>query len=259
MSVDETLMRARREGPRLEFKESPHGTNEELAKDLMAMANILPPGGRAHTLLGVRERPDGTGQTVGAETGRLGDAEFQQKVKGLLNRVPRFTFASIQADERSIGVFEIDGTGHRPFYPLRDAGVLRRFVPLKRVGTSTDVASPDEVLEWKREDQPTAQPWHELRRIPADARVRIMAGLGHVGARATAPEDVGLFGLFKGLDEPQSRCTFLMESDRRQLHVPLPRIGLVWIEGPEWKVEVHGTVREAQGAPQWSFSPETSW
>jgi hypothetical protein len=260
--VDETLVRelvARREGPRLDFKETPHDTNEELAKDLMAMANSLPPGGRAHILLGVRECPDGTGEAIGADTGRVGDAEFQQKVKALLNRVPRFTFATIQAEGKSIGVFEIEGTGHRPFYPLRDAAVLKRFVPLKRVGTSTDVASPDEVLEWKREDRPSAEPWHELRRIPTDARVRIMAGFATAGARPIAPDDVSLFGTFKGIDEAQSRSSFLMESDRQHLHVPLQRVGLVWPEGPEWRVEVRGTVREAQGRSQWSFSPDTSW
>jgi Putative DNA-binding domain len=260
--MDETLVRelvARREEPRLDFKESPHDTNDELAKDLMAMANILGPSARAHILLGVRERPDGTGEIIGGDVGRLGDAEFQQKVKMLFNRVPRFTFGSIQVDGKSVGVFEIEGTGHRPFYPLRDAGVLKRFVPLKRVGTSTDVASPDEVLEWKREDQPSAQPWHELRRIPADARVRVLARYGPVGARPMAPDGASLFGLFKGIDESQSTCTFLMEGDRRQLHIPLQKVGLVWIEGLEWKVQVHGTVREAQGTTQWSFSPDTSW
>ena len=260
--MDEGLVRelvARREGPRLDFKESPHETNEELAKDLIAMANVLGPSARAHILLGVREQPDGTGEIIGANLGRLGDAEFQQKVKTLLNRVPRFAFASIKVDGKSVGVFEIEGTCHRPFYPLRDAGVLKRFMPMKRVGTSTDVASPDEVLEWKREDQPAAQPWHNLRMLQPDARVRILAGYAVIGARPIPPDGASLYGMFKGIDEVQSTSTFLMEGDRRQLHIPLQKVGLVWIEGLEWKVQVHGTVREAQGTTQWSFSPDTAW
>jgi hypothetical protein len=260
--MDETLVRglvARREEPRLDFKESPWESSDEFAKDLMAMGNILPRGARAHILVGVRELGDGTGEIIGAEMGRARDAEYHEKVK-TLNKVPKFRFAIVPLDGKSVGVFEIEGGGQRPYFPLRDKGVLRRFVPLKRSGTSTDVASPDEVLEWSREDEPTLQPpWHRLRDIPPDARVRVMAAFRiNDGAMALKPEGARLVGSFKGIDEQQLRCTFEMEQDRRQLHVPLVKVELVWSEGLQWNVQVAGTVAPALGSTQWSFFPDTS-
>src|SRR2546423_1440305 len=100
--MDEAMVRelaARVEDHRLDFKEGLYSSNEELAKDLMAFANLLPPGSKGHILVGVRQRPDDTGEIVGVELGVDRDSNYQQKVHGKLNRVPRFTFFPFQLPE----------------------------------------------------------------------------------------------------------------------------------------------------------------
>lgn len=164
---------ARHEGPFLDFKRQPYDStpagNRELAKDIMAIANGLAPHNAAgHILIGVEEAHDGTGRIVGVPAAsHLNDADMQNKVHALLNRTPYFSYYPVEVDGLSVGVFEILPVG-RPFYALRDQGndhKLSRFHALLRQGTSTDIASPDQIQNWLRED--------EL----ADRRTRLHQGL----------------------------------------------------------------------------------
>lgn len=162
-SVDADLVRslaARREGSSLDFKREnvylppPGGQNkrrfsEELAKDLAAMANRVgvagPPG---YLLVGVAELSDGTGQIVGVKAStHLDDAAWHQKVHPFLNRVPDFTYHTVSVDGAYVGVFEIRG-GLRPFYLVKERPPTARI----RDGSSTAVATPDQVAEWVRQD-----------------------------------------------------------------------------------------------------------
>lgn len=152
---------ARRESSSLDFKLTqydwkPEG-NLELAKDIMAIANALPPGSLpGYILIGVGTETDSTGRIVGIDpASHLDDACMQQKVSSLLNRNPTFSYYPVVVDALSIGVFEIH-PGGRPFYPLKEKGNshrLARFEALVRVGTSTDIASPDQIQSWLREDE----------------------------------------------------------------------------------------------------------
>jgi hypothetical protein len=164
MTADEIReLASRREGTDLDFKleqyDWTNDGNHELAKDLMAMANKLGPySAPAHILIGVKEvLPEKTGEIVGIDPSHhLDDAKMQEKVKRLLNRQPKFSYAAVGVDGMSVGVFEI-GPGGRPFYALKDAGSthkLVRFQVLHRIGTATDVASGDEIVTWSREDDP---------------------------------------------------------------------------------------------------------
>ena len=167
MSVDAELIRelaARQEGPSLDFKGIQYSWesdgNIELAKDIMAIANGLRPSSSpGYILIGVEETlPGKIGQLVGvAESTHLDDASMQQKVAPLLNRSPTFTYTPVKVDGLSIGVFEIH-PGGRPFYSLRQQGgrhKLQRFEACLRVGSSTDLASPDQIQLWEREDEGT--------------------------------------------------------------------------------------------------------
>ncbi len=152
---------SRHEGPILDFKVTQYNWNNEgnleLAKDLMAIANglslVSPPG---YILIGVDINPDQTGRLVGVEpTAHLDDANMHQKVKSILNRPPSFLYAPIEIDRLSIGVFEIF-PGGRPYYPLKNRGnrnKLTRFEARIRIGSSTDVASPEQIQSWLREDE----------------------------------------------------------------------------------------------------------
>lgn len=117
---------AQREGTRLDFKSQQYDWksdgNLELAKDLMAMANALGPrGGNAHILIGVQELSDHSGQVVGvAPSDHLDDASMHQKVQGLLNRVPDFSYVQVEVDGASVGVFEVR-PGRRPIFPTTAA------------------------------------------------------------------------------------------------------------------------------------------
>jgi hypothetical protein len=192
---------SRREGTSLDFKldtyDWPNDGNNELSKDLMAMANCLardaPP---AYILIGVKELPDGTGEIVGVPAGsHLNDASLQQKVADL-NRRPVFSYSPVDVDGRSVGVFEIR-PGQRPYYALREKGArhkLQRFAPLYRSGSSTDLASPDMVIEWAREDNAEV---HELRqrelaKLDAEAVLRAKFTTSAVGGGGDAFSADGL-------------------------------------------------------------------
>lgn len=166
MTIDEVLVRellSRREGERLEFKSQLHtSTNDgriELAKDLIAIANGLgldgPPG---YILFGVSQNDDGMGVVVGIDpTSHPDDADVHEKVKHLLNRIPKFVYVPVEIEGRSVGVLEIH-PGGRPFYPLKSQETKgQRFIRYQaslRRGSTTDVASPDEIQRWAIEDQP---------------------------------------------------------------------------------------------------------
>jgi len=142
---------ARGEGTAIDFKRQEYDWKtkpNEFAKDLMAMANSLPTGASsAYILLGV----DDDGSIVGLPA-HLDDAGWHVKVKHSLNRTPTFSYTSVDVGGASVGVVEI-ASGGRPFFPIRDAPPLVRHAALVRDGTSTDVASPAQILEWARLDE----------------------------------------------------------------------------------------------------------
>jgi hypothetical protein len=168
---------ARVEGPNLDFKasfyENSDAGNAELAKDLMAMANALPSGAteRAYLLFGVQETTGGA-VVAGVELPAWAtDSNLHQKVSTLLNRCPTFLWQVAELDDKLIGVMAVS-SGGRPYFPLRDKGVLRRHVPMVRVGSSTDVASPDQVVAWAQEDHGGIVRRLELQKLEAELAVR---------------------------------------------------------------------------------------
>jgi hypothetical protein len=168
---------ARGESTKLDYKETDYPwvtakqyANAELAKDIMAMANILNPLSLpAYILVGVNNNKN----IVGIKTAHVDDADLHQKVSSILNKAPDFTYGAVEVDGKSIGVYEIRYS-KRPFYPTRDAGSLHENVAQYRDGSSTKQATPDMIVEWAREDDPEAQEVKslELQKLRAEARVR---------------------------------------------------------------------------------------
>jgi Putative DNA-binding domain len=186
MSDQIRALAAQGESDVLDFKRDDYNwtirqSNAELAKDLMAIANLIdaksPP---AYILIGV----DNAGTIVGV-TEHLDDAVLHQKVAGLLNLTPTFAYYPVQVDGKSIGVYEITG-GQRPYYPVGDsAPSLRRNVAMFRNGSSTDVAAPPLILSWAREDDPDGERRRALQLRQQEAEARVVGRLSHTWVNDT--------------------------------------------------------------------------
>lgn len=178
--ADIRALATKAEDDSLDFKRDDYNwsikqSNAELAKDLMAMANMIgPKSPPSYILIGV----DNLGAIVGTGA-HLDDAALHQKVAGLLNLTPTFTYYPMFVDGKSVGVYEITG-GQRPYYPVADSPPsLRRNVAMYRNGSSTDVAPPSLIQAWGREDDPDGQRLRALQLKQHEAEARIVGRLSH--------------------------------------------------------------------------------
>lgn len=244
---------ARVEDHRLDFKSGLYASNDELAKDLMTFANLLPPGSTGHIILGIKQLPDDTGEIVGVDLGACRDSHYQQKVAGKLNRSPQFTFFPIQLPEGElVGVFEIVGIGERPYFPLVTSGNLKKFIPQKRLGSSTADASPDEVREWVLEDRPSKDPAALLDRIPREERDRVLLAVDKLNKNLhpiglPAPLATTLLEV----DTSSAAAKFYIASQNRQLTIPLSAITNVYRADSHWRVIVDGFLSDET----WEYMP----
>ena len=112
---------ARGESPTLDYKRDDYDwsakpANAELAKDLMAMANLLGPSAQpAHILIGVTN----VGDLVGIQSKHMDDAQLHQKVRDLLNCIPAFSYQAVDVDGLSVGVYTIVPPSSRCAQPRR--------------------------------------------------------------------------------------------------------------------------------------------
>lgn len=199
---DFRMLCARREGQQLDFKERFYENNDkgtaELAKDVMAIANALPIGASGHILFGVREAGNHTGEICGCEIASwITDSNLQQKVRGCLNRNPTFSLFALSLNDVRVLALEITAGG-RPFYPLHDKGALRRHVAMVRVGSGTDLASPDNILDWARQDDTLGIRTLEAARLRAEmviaAAIKQVPGSGVVDGAHVADFEVRNLG-----------------------------------------------------------------
>jgi hypothetical protein len=173
----------------------------------MAMANKLgPQAAPAHILVGVREvLPEKTGEIVGIDRSRhLDDAKMQEKVKRLLSRHPNFTYSVVEVDGLSIGVFEIR-PGGRPFYPLKDTGSthkLVRYQAVHRIGTATDVASPDQIVAWSREDDPVSAKLKDLEMEERESKLSLHARVVGPGTQNSGDSAIHTFHIINDGEAP---------------------------------------------------------
>jgi hypothetical protein len=250
----ELTMRA--EDHRLDFKSGLYTSNDELTKDLMAIANLLPPASNGHILLGVRQRPDDTGEIVGVALGAERDSQYQQKVAGRLNRSPRFTFYPLRLSEGEVGAFEITGVGERPYFPIVTAGRLRKFVPQKRLGSSTAEATPDEVKEWVLEDQTKSGAAILLIKIPHGDRDKILIAASMLTQNFDAVQNAPLAAVLLDIDSSGSAARFHL-SQKGDIIIPLNAISSVWREGNSWQVLIDGYVRHSPLTGAWEYQPRS--
>lgn len=149
------------ESPHLDYKRDQYPfvgvsapEKAELLKDVLAMANAFRHE-TAYILIGVGQQPDGSGQIVGITKDKfIDDADLQQFINEKTNRVVEFFSYSVEIDsERVIQVIEIPEQGERPYYLQKRLGeVGENAVPI-RVGSSTQLATPDKIAHMGKENQ----------------------------------------------------------------------------------------------------------
>lgn len=137
------------EGNALDFKREQYafiGATDsqkgELLKDILAFANSWRRTD-AYILVGVEEVKGGKSRVVGISSD-LDDADVQQFINSKTQRALDFWYKTASIEGCKVGVFCILRQ-QRPFYPTRDYGSLKRDTVYVRRGSSTAIASPEEV------------------------------------------------------------------------------------------------------------------
>ena len=137
------------EGSALDFKRDQYpfeGADEkaksELLKDILAFANAWRRA-TAYILIGVDEIRGGRSKIVGVRT-HLDDARLHQFVNSKTQKPIEFSYQPFHTENVEIGIIEIP-IQKRPFYLKKKFGKLNADIVYKRDGSSTAIATPDEV------------------------------------------------------------------------------------------------------------------
>jgi Putative DNA-binding domain len=114
----------------------------EILKDVLAFANTFRRED-AYILLGVQDVQGGRGIILGVED-HLPDASLHEFVNRKTNRAVEFSYDALEVDGKQVGVFRIPRQA-RPIYLKKDYGKLHAKDVYIRQGSSTGIATPDEI------------------------------------------------------------------------------------------------------------------
>ena len=138
------------EGTTLDFKREQYrfrsATDEEkseLLNDILSFANAHRRTD-AYILIGVKEIKGGRSQVVGISDD-LDDANLQQFINSKTNKPIDFSYKTLQYNEFKLGIIHIP-VQRRPFFLTKDVGKLQKNLVYIRRSSSTDIASPDEII-----------------------------------------------------------------------------------------------------------------
>lgn len=138
------------EGSTLDFKceqyhlrKASKDDKAELLKDILAFANAHRRTD-AYILIGVKEVKGGRSEVIGISED-LDDADLQQFINSKTQKPIDFSYQATQYNGLKVGIIRIP-VQRRPFYLVNDFGGLQKKQVYIRRGSSTDVASPDEIL-----------------------------------------------------------------------------------------------------------------
>ncbi len=174
MTIDSRLVENllhQEEGPALDFKQEQYlfdnadvGTKAELLKDILALANSWRLT-TAYILIGVKEIKGRRNEIIGVEN-HLDDGNLHQFVNGKTQKAVEFSYLPIHIEGLEIGVIQIP-MQERPFFLTRRFGGLPENEVFVRDGSSTRVATPDEVARMGAEQVLGGSPqflleWAEL-------------------------------------------------------------------------------------------------
>jgi len=123
----------------------------ELLKDIIAFANAWKTGD-AFVVIGVSEK-NGRKDAVLGVANPLNDNDIQQFANSKTNRHVRFLVYSDKAEGKDINVIQISQDQHRPIFLSKAFGKLKPNEVYVRSGSSTAIASPDQIAEMAKADQ----------------------------------------------------------------------------------------------------------
>ena len=174
LGILETLL-YQPEGSALDFKQEQYlfegadvGKKAELLKDILAFANAWRLT-TAYILIGVREVKGGRSEIGGVQE-HLDDAILHQFVNGKTQRPVEFTYLPFRVEGVEIGVLEIP-LQDRPIFLTRRFGHLDENKVFIRDGSSTRVATPDEIAKMGAEQVLGAVPQFDLQWADLDKHI----------------------------------------------------------------------------------------
>lgn len=185
MPFDENLLEQplhEEEGSALDFKRDQYPfdgadreTKSELLKDILAFANAWRRS-TAYILIGVDEVKGGRSDIVGVSN-HLDDAKLHQFVNSKTQRSVEFSYQPFHTKDGEIGVIEIP-IQKRPFYLNKQFGKVTPNLVYKRDGSSTAIATPDEVATMGAEQHIGGVPQLSLNWADIDKRTTLSSPLG---------------------------------------------------------------------------------
>lgn len=136
----------------LDFKSEQYrfvGANDndksELMKDILAFANSWRRDD-AYILIGVKEERGDRHSVIGISS-QLEDAHLQQFINSKSQRPIEFSYMSTEFEGKPIGIIHIPVQRERPFYLRENYGKLEKEKVYVRRGSSTAIATPDEIAK----------------------------------------------------------------------------------------------------------------
>lgn len=148
------------------FEDADDKDKSELLKDILAFANARRRT-TAYILIGVDEVKGGRSEIVGVGK-HLDDAKLHQFVNSKTQQPIEFSYQPFRTENVEIGVIEIP-IQERPFYLKKKFGKLDENVVYKRDGSSTAIATLDEIAKMgvKQDSSGTPQlvlEWADIKR-----------------------------------------------------------------------------------------------
>lgn len=145
------------EGTSLDFKQTQYpfaratdNQKSEIIKDILAFANAFRHQD-AYILLGITE---GHPAQVTGITHHLSDAHLQQLINTKTNRPVEFSYHALRVNGKDIAAIRI-AQQQRPIYLKKNFGNLHANTVYLRHGSSTSIATPDEIARMGNPDAPT--------------------------------------------------------------------------------------------------------
>ena len=165
------------EGTALDFKSAQYpfvnadvGEKAELIKDILAFANSWRRT-TAYILIGVEEAKGGRSKVVGVGN-HLDDASLHQFLNEKTQRPVDFSYQIVPIEGTTIGAIEIP-LQERPTYLTKRFGPLRELDVFIRDGSSTRVATPNEIAKMGAADVLGETPQLTLQWAALDERIAL--------------------------------------------------------------------------------------
>jgi hypothetical protein len=127
-----------------EFYSTDDKAKSELLKDILAFANSFRRTD-AYILIGVKEVKGGQSIATGIEK-HLEDSDIQQFVNSKTQKPLSFLYIPYLYESKQVGIIYIPSQ-QRPYFLKQDFGNLRKDLVYIRHGSSTDIATPDEIAK----------------------------------------------------------------------------------------------------------------